>query len=153
MGRKPLGCSTEGIDGLMCLKFGTRIIWVNPWGCFFFHFLKIFIFRLYLRHFWTKICCKTIDAIAARTIFMFCFSLGKCQGGGFSFFENFYFQITFWTFLAQNLVQNLWAGTGEGVDPLIFFFFVFSYSWAKCPGVFSIFRKFVFLGHIWGIFY
>ena len=34
--------SREGLNGQICLKFGTRIVWVNPWGCFF-HFLKVLI--------------------------------------------------------------------------------------------------------------
>ena len=37
-----LGRSREGLNGQICLKFGTRIVWVNPWGCFF-HFLKFLI--------------------------------------------------------------------------------------------------------------
>ena len=35
---KPLGWSREGINGLMCLKFGIFITWVNPWSCFFFYY-------------------------------------------------------------------------------------------------------------------
>ena len=36
--------SREGINGHICMKFGTIIAWVNPWGVFFFTFLKISIF-------------------------------------------------------------------------------------------------------------
>ena len=41
---KLLGCSREGINDLVWLKFGIFTAWVNPWWCFFFHFLKILIF-------------------------------------------------------------------------------------------------------------
>ena len=30
-----LGRSREGMNSQICLTFGTRIAWVNPWGCFF----------------------------------------------------------------------------------------------------------------------
>ena len=42
-----MGHSGEGINSQICLKFGTLKAWVNPWG-YFFHFLKICVFRLYL---------------------------------------------------------------------------------------------------------
>ena len=44
MYRKPLKCSREGKNGQICLKFETRIALVNPWGVFFFFFLKILTF-------------------------------------------------------------------------------------------------------------
>ena len=47
MDRKLSGDSREGMNGLMCLKFGTLIAWVNSWEGFF-NFLKILIFRSYL---------------------------------------------------------------------------------------------------------
>ena len=37
-----LGCSKEGINGQICLKFRAIIAWVSPWGIF--QFLKILIF-------------------------------------------------------------------------------------------------------------
>ena len=40
---KPLGHSREGINGQICLKFGTLLAWLNPWWCFF-HVLELFIF-------------------------------------------------------------------------------------------------------------
>ena len=33
-----LGHSREGINGQIGLKFGTLIVWVNHWGCFFSFF-------------------------------------------------------------------------------------------------------------------
>ena len=31
-----LGCSKEGINGQICLKFGAIIAWVSPWDIFQF---------------------------------------------------------------------------------------------------------------------
>ena len=41
--QKLLGFFREGINGLMCFKFGTFIAWVNPWG-YFLNFMKMLIF-------------------------------------------------------------------------------------------------------------
>ena len=38
-----LGRFREGINGQICLKFGTLIAWVNPWGSLF-SFFENFIF-------------------------------------------------------------------------------------------------------------
>lgn len=38
-----LGRCREDVYGQICVKFGTLIAWVNPWGCFF-DFFKILIF-------------------------------------------------------------------------------------------------------------
>ena len=43
MDRKPSGRCREGINGVICLKFGAVIAWVNPCGGLS-HFLKILIF-------------------------------------------------------------------------------------------------------------
>ena len=43
------------------------------------------------------------------------------------------------------------GSTTECVDGLISFFFMFCYRLGKCLGLFFIFWKFLFLGHVWGI--
>ena len=37
LGPGPTGHSREGINGQICLNFGTFLAWSYPWGCFF-HF-------------------------------------------------------------------------------------------------------------------
>ena len=58
-----LGCSIEGINGQICLKSGTLIVWVNPWGSFFSFFENFDFWAQVTRSLvpkWTKNLCSPL---------------------------------------------------------------------------------------------